>query len=447
MMKDTRRLLARRTALLLPLAALPGCSVWDDWFGIDKPPLPGTRVAVIPPRPGLDVSAGGAPRKVVLPPPASNADWPQSGGVPSHDMGHPALRDAVARAWSANVGTGGGYRRKLTAQPIVAGGRVFAMDSDAVISAFDTAGGRLAWSVETQAEDSRSTNVGGGIASDGGVIYAATGRADLLAIEAATGKIQWRVQLPTGARSAPTIAEDKLFVPTEDNQVSAWSKTDGKQLWSYQGGTADALVLGLPAPAYVNGLVVTGFGSGELVVLRAASGTVSWADSLAASRGRTSLSDLSAIRARPVVHNGIVYAVGMGRQLVSLDLRSGRRLWEREVASQETPWVAGEWLFVVSEDGEVAAVACADGVVAWTTQLDQFENMEKKRDPIRWVGPVLAGDRLVVAGSQGVALSISPYTGKILGQQKLSDPIAVAPIVAGETLYILTDDATLTAYR
>ncbi len=445
-MNPKRRLLARRTALLLPLAALAGCSMWDDWFGSEKPPLPGTRLPVLPPRPGLDVGKG-PPRKVVLPQPASNADWPQAGGVASHDMEHPALRDGVERAWSVNTGTGGGYRRKLTAQPVVAGGRVFAMDSDAVVSAYDAAGGRQLWEMETAAEDSRSTNVGGGIAVEGGTLYAATGRGDLLAIDAGTGKIQWRVQLPTAARSAPTVADGKLFLETVDNQALALAAADGKTLWSYQGGSADALVLGLPAPAYANGLVVTGFGSGDLVVLRAASGTVAWSDSLAASRGRTSLSDLSAIRGRAVIHDGVVYAVGMGRQLVALDLRSGRRLWEREVGSEESPWVAGGWLFVLSDEGEVAALACADGVAAWSTQLDRFENMEKKRDPIRWVGPVLAGDRLVVAGSQGVAVSISPYTGKVLGQQKLADAAAVAPVVAGDTLYVLTDDATLTAYR
>ncbi|MCW3477025.1 outer membrane protein assembly factor BamB family protein [Limobrevibacterium gyesilva] len=448
MTHNRRKALAatRRTALLLPLGLLSGCGLWDSWFGSDKPPLPGTRIAVMPPQPGLDLVSS-AVRKVVLPPPAPNAEWPQAGGLPSHDMEHPALRDTLARAWSADIGTGSSYRRKITAQPVVAGGRVFAMDSDAVVSAFDAASGRRVWSLDTQDDEDRSTNVGGGISADGGTLYAATGRADLLAIEAATGKVQWRVKLGAPARSAPTIAEGKLFIPTISNQLQARAADDGRRLWAYEAGNAETPMLGLPAPAYTDGLVVAGFGSGDLVGLRASSGVAAWADSLAASRGRTSMADLSAIRGRPIIKEGRVYAIGLGRQLVALDLRSGRRLWEREVASTETPWAAGNWLFVLSDSGQLAAVARDDGSVAWVTQLDRFENMKKQTDPIRWVGPVLAGDRLVVAGTNKFALALSPYTGEIIGKQELPGAAALTPIVADGTLYILTDNATLTAFR
>ena len=61
-----------------------------------------------------------------------------------------------------------------------------------------------------------------------------------------------------------------------------------------------------------------------------------------------------------------------------------------------------------------------DGRVAWVTDLPRWENPEKQKDPITWWGPLLAGDRLVVAGTNQQALSVSPYTGEILGQQELS---------------------------
>ena len=150
---------------------------------------------------GLQVDPG-ARGKVTLPAAVSNADWPQPGGGPAHQMGRLACSDGMARAWSADIGEGGGYRQKITAQPVVAGGRIFTMDSDAVVSAFDAAAGGRAWRTDTQADDDRSTNVGGGIAADGDTLYAATGRSDLLALEAATGNIRWRVKLPEGALGA-----------------------------------------------------------------------------------------------------------------------------------------------------------------------------------------------------------------------------------------------------
>ncbi|HEY0437435.1 MAG TPA: PQQ-binding-like beta-propeller repeat protein, partial [Phenylobacterium sp.] len=272
-------------------------------------------------------------------------------------------------------------------------------------------------------------------------------RGEMLAMEAATGRVQWRQRLPTAARSAPTVAEGRLFVATLDNQILALSADDGKRVWSHQAPAAETTVLGLPAPAYADGIVVAGFGSGDLLALRAASGGVAWSDSLASARGRTSIVDLSAIRGMPVIKGGVVYGIGLGRLMLAVDMRSGRRLWEREVASSETPWVAGDWIFIMDTDNQMGAINRNDGGLAWVSQLGRFENEEKQRNPITWVGPVLAGDRLVVAGSTGVAQFVNPVTGKVLGEQKLSSAIAVAPIVADGTLYAVTDDGTLTAYR
>jgi outer membrane protein assembly factor BamB len=362
-------------------------------------------------------------------------------------MGHLAAPGKLAEAWTANIGEGGGYRRKITAQPIIAGGRVFTMDSDAVISAFDARTGERAWDLETQAEDDRSTNVGGGVAFDGGVLYAATGRGDVLAIEPATSKIKWRKSIGTAARAAPTIAEGKLFVPTLDDQLVTLSANDGTKQWSYQATNAQTTVLGLPSAAYADGLVIAGFGSGDLVALRAASGSVSWTDSLASVRGRNSLVDLSAITGLPVVQDGRVYAVGLGGLMVSIDLRSGRRLWEREVASAETPWLAGDWLFVLATDGHLAAITRADGTVAWVSQLPRFEDEEDQKHPIRWTGPVLAGNRLIVASSNAKLLAVSPTDGKTLTDQEIPGAAPLAPSVAGGTVFLVTNDATLLALR
>ena len=437
----------KRAAMLLAVALpISGCGTFDGWFGEDKKPLPGKRDLVFAERDPLALGTAGT-LKVTLPAPAAMADWPQAGGRPDHDDEHPAAAATLSRAWTARIGASGGYRAKITAQPVVANGRVFTMDSDAGVSGFDALSGRGLWSVETQAEDNRSTNVGGGISVDGETLYVATGRADLLALDVTNGKTRWRVKLPNAARSAPTVGDGRLYVSTLDSQVLAYSVADGSKLWTHQAMNADTSVLGLPAPAFADATVVAGFGSGDLVALRAATGSVAWLDSLAAAQGRTSISEFSAITGMPVIKAGRVVATGLGRQLVAIDLRSGRRLWERNVASTETPWVAGDWIFVLASNNVLAAVSRQEGLTAWTVQLPSFKDMEKKKDMIHWTGPALLGDRLVVAGTNGEALSISPYTGEVLGKQALPGPIAVAPLVAGGTLYVVTDDATLTALR
>jgi outer membrane protein assembly factor BamB len=447
MRKPTPLRLARRSALLLPAAAmLSSCSVLDDLFFTDKPPLPGTRVAVLNTQRGLEIEAGYAPH-IALPPPLANTDWPQPGGTPGHEMGHPALPDTIAQVWTSGIGEGGGYRRKITAQPVISGGRVLTMDSDGYVSAYDARGGAQIWRLDTQADGDRSSNVGGGVSIGGDRAYAATGRGEVIAIEAATGKVIWRGNVPTAARAAPTIAEDKLFVPTLDDQMIALAAADGKRLWSYQAQNATTSMLGLPSPAYADGLLVGGFGSGDLVAFRAATGTVAWSDSLASTRGRNSAVDFSAVRGLPVIVGNTVYAISLGGLMLALDLRSGRRLWERDVASADTPCVAGDWIFILSVDQQVACLNRADGRVAWVSQLPQWENEQKQRDPIVWNGPTLGGDRLLLAGNSKAAISVSPYTGKILGTQDLGETVSLPPVIAGGTAYIITDDATLRAFR
>ncbi|MBN9508832.1 MAG: PQQ-binding-like beta-propeller repeat protein [Alphaproteobacteria bacterium] len=437
--------LTRRAALLLPLAAT-GCETLDSIFGTKKEPLPGKRIAVVGESRGLKVD-NPPDRRIALPPPAPLPDSPQAGGNPSHVVGHPAVRERLEQAFQVSIGEGGGYRRKLTARPVVAGGRIFTMDSDAVVTAFDLKSGGRIWRTETATDEDDSTNVGGGIAVDGGIVYAATGLAEMLAVDAASGHIRWRKRLPTPARAAPTIAEDRLYIPTLDESLLAFAKSDGTKIWSFQGAAAPTSMLGLPSPAYADGLVVAGFGSGELVCLRAATGSVNWTDGLSAGRGRAALVEFSAIRGMPLIASSRVYAAGLGGLCVSLDLRSGRRLWEREFGSEQTMWLAGDWLFALTLDQQLVALNAEDGTVAWVTQLPPYEDMEKKKDPITWVGPALAGDRLIVAGSTKLALSVSPYTGKILGQQDLPGAASVAPVVAAGMVLLVTNDGSLLALR
>ncbi len=437
--------MSRRAALLLPLATA-GCGLFDNWFGDNKPPLLGTRIPVMPVGHALDVDNPDA-RRVALPPPAANPSWPQAGGNAAHAMGHLAARDVLSVAWQADIGAGGGYRRKITARPVVAGGRVFAMDSDANITAFDERSGSRLWRLNTRAKHDRSSNVGGGLGWDGGVLYATTGRGDALAIDPADGHVAWRQTMGNAARAAPTIADGRLFIPLIDGELVALSAADGRRLWSYQGGAADTEALGLPSPAYADGIVVAGFGSGDLVGLRASSGLVVWSDTLASGIGRTSLIDLSSVRAMPVIADGAVFAIGLGGLMVSLDLRSGRRVWERNVGSGETPWLAGDWLFILSSDMQAAALSRSDGAVAWVTPLPRYKDDKDQTGPIRWIGPTLIADRLVFAGSIDRAVALSPYTGRVLGRQELSGAASVEPVVAGGTLFIVTDDAMLSALR
>jgi outer membrane protein assembly factor BamB len=436
--------LGRRAALVSPLA-LAGCGMFKGWFGSNKVPLPGKREDVMASGQGLQPAS---PRRAVtLPPAIANPDWPQPGGNPAHVMGQLQTAPLLNQAWRVSVGAPGGFRRKITAQPVVSAGRVYAMDSEAVVSAFDLRSGARRWRVVTRAKKDRSSNVGGGLAIEGGVLFVTTGRGDVLALDAGSGATKWRQQLGVPARSSPTIAEGRVFLVTIEQQILALSAADGAKLWSHQAAAAQTAVLGEPAPAYANGVVVAGFGSGDLLALRADAGAIAWTDNIAAVGGRGSMAEISAISAMPVIAGDRVLAIGEGGLMVALDLPTGRRLWEHEVAGAQTPWVAGDWMFIVMLDSRTAAVNIADGTVAWVGSLPRYKNAKERKGPIAWFGPVLASERLVFANTEKRLFAVSPYDGRFLGERKLPESASVPPVVAAGTLFVLTADGSLTAYR
>ena len=168
---------------------------------------------------------------------------------------------------------------------------------------------------------------------------------------------------------------------------------------------------------------------------------------MAACRSRNAVSRLSDIRGNPVVDDGLVIAISQAGRLLATDLKSGRRVWEARVGGDQTPWVAGDYIFVVSDLGEVLALTKRRGQIRWIQQLPVFENPEDKEGIITYAGPVLVSDRLLVGASTGEIYAISPYTGDILGKIDIGSPVFVPPIVAGGTVFFLTDNGDLEAYR
>ncbi|MBO0711875.1 MAG: PQQ-binding-like beta-propeller repeat protein [Acetobacteraceae bacterium] len=439
----SRLALGRRAALTLPIG-LAGCSLLDDWFGETKPPMPGKRETVIAGQRGLSPDAGVA--KVVVPPPVANTSWPQAGGGPTHLMQHLAAREPLSQAWNVSIGSGGGYRDKLLAQPVVADGVVYTMDSEAVVGAFDLASGNRRWHADTKDKNDDSTNVGGGLVLEGNTLYAVNGLAELVAFDKTSGRKLWRRTIAAPARSAPLLVESRLFVVTIDGRLLALAADDGRQLWTHSAASSPAAMLGQPAPAYADGLVVAGFGSGEIAALRVDTGNVAWTDSVASASGQGG-PDISSIRGLPVIADGRVHVIGLGGLMLTIDLRSGRRLWERDVAGEDSPWMAGDWLFVISTEQQLGAVQRQDGRVAWVINLPRWENPEKQEDAIFWFGPVLAGNRLITVGTNAEMLSLWPETGQVTRRQKLDGPAALAPVVASGTVLIVTDDGRLLAFR
>ncbi len=451
----------KRVVIALAAASiLGGCGV----FNSTKPKTPtiGQRIPVLTAETRIEVDPALADVAIALPPPQENADWTQPGGNPSKSMGHLALGTALGRAWSADIGAGSEPRQRLAASPVVTGGRVYTIDTQAVVRAFDARTGAAVWQKGVGEEKERRGGIsflngestgahgllfGGGVSYDDGRVYATSGLGDLEAIDAATGATIWRVRPGGPLRGAPTVANGNVYVTTQDNQLYAIDPADGKVRWNVAGTFEVAGVFGAAAPAAAQGTVVAGFSSGELTAYRYENGRTLWQDALTRTSISTTVGSLSDIDAEPVIDNGRVYALGQGGRMVALELNSGVRIWEINISGISTPWVVGEWIFAVTDQAQLLAIARATGRVKWMTQLPRYRDEEDKKGSIRWVGPVLAGNRLVLASSRGQLVNVSPADGAIQSTVETRMPVSLPLTVAGSTLYVLHDNGTLTAWR
>ena len=440
----------RRAVMLLPLGLLSSCGLLSgDFFGPDKKPIPGVKIPVLPPHEPLAPDPAAPP--VALPVPASLTAWPQAGAGATHAPGSVILPSTLHQAWHAKIGAGGTYRRLLYAAPVVAEGRVFTMDANGFVEATDFQSGRRLWRQTMRPKHDNSFALGGGLGFHGGVLYVATGFGQIRALDPATGHVRWEKPLGQPARSAPTIGGGQIYLVLLDNTLLALDAKDGSFAWRFPAGASVNSMLGAGAPAYDQGIVVAGFGTGLLIGVNAISGSPAWEQSLAAGFNADNPLDVSSIVANPLITQNLVIATGLSGSTVAFDLHSGRRIWGRSGGGSQTPAAAGDWLFLLTADQRLAAIHVADGYVAWVTQVPAYKYPKHENGPIAWHGPLIAGNRLLLTGDNERLLMVDAITGAILAppdkSMRLNGVADQVPLVVDNTLLVLTRNAMLTAYR
>jgi outer membrane protein assembly factor BamB len=432
---------------LTALSLLGGCGV----FGKDKKkatPTIGERIAVLSSEAAVEVDPALAGVPVSLPAAQTNADWAQSGGNASKSMGHLTLGATPTQAWRVSIGRGNTINGQLAAAPVVGGGRIYTIDTLGNVTAFNPENGSQVWRVQVRGEGaSEGTLFGGGVSFDNGRVYVTNGAGFASALDAANGATIWQVRLGGPLRGSPTVANDLVYVMSQDNQLYALNPADGAVRWTGGGAAEIAGVFGTAAPAAAQGTVVAGFSSGELNAYRYENGRIVWQDALARTSISTAVTTLSDIDADPVIDQGRVFAVGQGGRMVALELVTGQRVWEINVAGISTPWVAGEWVFVVTDEAQLLCISRANGHIRWISQLPRWRDQKDKKGRIGWTGPVLASDRLVLVSSQGQVAYVSPFDGAIQSTVETREATSLPPVVANNSLYILHDNGQLTAFR
>jgi outer membrane protein assembly factor BamB len=428
------RLRAAAFAALAALA-LAGCQ------GRERP-LPGDRVSIRPnPTPVIE---GGA-RALPLPAPVVNADWSHRNGSARGRFVHLAFADDPRPVWTVDIGAGDARRRRILAAPVVAGGLVFTLDAAGELTAVTTQGA-IAWRRSVAASSQRAdSGPGGGMAVEGGVLYAATGFGEVMALNPATGGEFWRVELDAPVRSAPTVADGRVFVVARNDTAYALSARDGAIQWRVQGAGGPG-VLGGATPAVDGPLVVAPFVSGEVLGLLARNGLQVWGTAVTGGRRELVRNRIGDITGDPVIDGDTVYASNQSGRTISLDRLTGERNWTIAEGAFGPAWPVGGSVFLLSDRGALVRIDAATGAALWITQLPEYAG-RNRREAIAHHGPVLAGGRLWVASADGLLRAFSPVTGALVGSVALPGGAAAPPAIARGVMYVVTRDGRLHAFQ
>ncbi len=433
---------------LIALALVAGLSGCKSNSKGPKTPTVGERVPILSRiESGAKVDPTQEAVSVILPPQHENSEWAQAGGNAAKSYGHLALADHPSRVWTAQI-AGSTNRARLAAAPVVADGKLFVMDTDGVVHAFDAKTGGSLWTKNFSVSGKTENSIfGGGVSYDGGNLYVTTGLGEVAALKAADGSQIWTKKPGGPLRGSPTIGFNSIYVMTQDNQIFALNAADGNVLWNESASLSQAGVFGVAAPAAGQGTVIAGYSSGELVAYRYENGRQVWSDALSRTSISTEVGSLTDVDADPIIDQGRVYALGQGGRMAAYELITGQRIWELNLAGISTPMVVGDWVFTLDDHAEILAIARNTGKVRWLTQLARYQNAKKRKGPIFWVGPVLAGGKLWVGNSRGELGTVDPATGTLTPFVEVKDPISLAPVVANQTLYLLDDSGRISAFR
>lgn len=440
-----------------PVAGLFG---GDDDDEEENAPAEDDRISIL----ALDEQLTADPRyagvAVSVPPSYVNPSWPQPGGEADHTLHHISASLTLEENWKVNVGDAG-ERAKLTSPPIVVANRVYVIDAATTVTAFDADNGEVIWEKELAPEieerfrlrdmfrgpNPAEIGFGGGVAFDAGRIFVTSGFGFVAALDAISGDEVWRVETDAAIRTPPTAYRDKVYVTTNINEFLALDQATGEEVWSFQSFEEAARFLSSASPAAAGDLVVAPFSSGEIVAFLADSGRALWNETLAQQSRLTALASLNDIAGSPVIDRGLVYVVSHGGRFAAIDIRSGQRVWEASITSLQSPWVAGDFIYVVSVDGEVVCLSRNDGGILWVSELRRYENEKKKKGRVTWAGPVLAGGSLILVSNLGEIAKVDPVTGAIQETRDIDAPSVISPVVANEDIYILSEKGRLVSLR
>lgn len=338
----------------------------------------------------------------------------------------------VSRLWS--VDTGDGINRSRPKIRLVADGElIWTADHRGRITAVDAATGR----VDRRFDIDMQVSAGPAIA--GRLLMVGTFDGELVVMDKATGAVRWRSQLSSEILAQPVMHDGVIVVRCIDGRVFGLDGDSGRRLWVHDRSVPLLTLRGNSDPFARAGQVFIGYDDGQVSALRVADGSVLWEQQVSTPEGRTELDRLADIDGPMLVVGTELYVVTYHGRLAGMALESGRILWVKDVASASGLDLRRTQLAMSDRDDSIWLVDRRNGATLWRDE--QLLRRQLTR-------PAFVGGLLVVADFEGYLHFFDADSGQIAARVRASrDAPAAAPLVIGNTVHLLDQKGTLSAWR
>lgn len=337
----------------------------------------------------------------------------------------------VNRAWSVNTGDGINRSRPRIA-PVADGGLIWVADHEGRITAVGAESGR----VEREFELDLPISAGPAVTDES--VMVGTFDGELVVIDKRSGEVRWRSQLSSEILAKPVLHDGVIIVRAIDGRVFGLDSSDGRRIWVHDRSVPLLTLRGTGDPLTRAGQAYVGYDDGQVTALRVADGSVLWEQSVSTPEGRTELDRLADIDGPMLVVGTELYAVTYHGRLAGLALESGRTLWVKDIASSSGVSLRRTELAVTDSEDNVWLIDRRNGSTIWRD--DQLVRRQLTR-------PVFLGGLVVVADFEGYLHFYDAESGDMVARENAGDAPASAPMVSGNTLYLLDEDGTLSAWR
>jgi len=252
------------------------------------------------------------------------------------------------------------------------------------------------------------------------------------------GREVWRKRLTAASYTPPLVAGGRVFVLTADRALTAFDAEDGRQLWVQQ-RTGESLVLRQAGVLTAVGDTLVAGLSGRLVGLNPDNGAVLWEAPLASPRGTNDVERLVDL-VGPMHRDGSqLCARSFQATVACVDVASARAQWAQPARGAQGVGGDAERIVGTEGNGTVIAWRRADGSRLWSTDRLQLRKLS---------APLLLGRSVVVGDDDGLVHLLSKEDGSPLNRLTTDDSgIAAAPVVAADTLVVVTRNGGVYGFR